>query len=60
MRFYVVAILFILFDLEAIFLYSWGALFTELGWFGFVQMLVFVSILGVALAYVWLKGGLEW
>jgi NADH-quinone oxidoreductase subunit A len=59
-RFYIVAILFILFDLEAVFLYPWGALFAELGWYGFVQMLVFVSVLGVALAYVWLKGALEW
>ncbi len=59
-RFYIVAILFILFDLEAVFLYPWGAMFTQLGWYGFVQMLVFVSVLGIALAYVWLKGALEW
>jgi NADH-quinone oxidoreductase subunit A len=59
-KFYIVAILFILFDLEAVFLYPWGALFKELGWYGFWQMIVFVGVLGIGLAYVWLKGALEW
>jgi NADH-quinone oxidoreductase subunit A len=59
-KFYMVAMLFILFDVEAVFLYPWGALFTELGWFGFVEMFTFVAVLAVGLAYVWMKGALEW
>ena len=59
-KFYMVAMLFILFDVEAVFLYPWGALFTELGWFGFFEMLTFVGVLAAGLAYVWLKGALEW
>jgi NADH-quinone oxidoreductase subunit A len=59
-KFYLVAMLFILFDVEAVFIYPWGALFTELGWFGFVEMLTFVFVLSVGLAYVWMKGALEW
>jgi NADH-quinone oxidoreductase subunit A len=59
-KFYMVAMLFILFDVEAVFLYPWGALFVELGWFGFIEMLTFVAVLGVGLAYVWMKGALEW
>ena len=59
-KFYIVAMLFILFDVEAVFLYPWGALFMELGWFGFVEMLTFITVLGVGLAYVWMKGALEW
>jgi NADH-quinone oxidoreductase subunit A len=59
-KFYLVAILFIIFDVEAVFLYPWGALFTELGWFGFFSMLSFVGVLAVGLAYVWMKGALEW
>ena len=59
-KFYIVAMLFILFDVEAVFLYPWGALFLELGWFGFFEMLTFVAVLSVGLAYVWTKGALEW
>jgi NADH-quinone oxidoreductase subunit A len=59
-KFYLVAILFILFDVEAVFLYPWGALFSDLGWFGFLEMTTFVAVLGVGLAYVWMKGALEW
>jgi NADH-quinone oxidoreductase subunit A len=59
-RFYMVAMLFILFDVEAVFLYPWGALFLDLGWFGFVEMFTFVFVLTVGLAYVWMKGALEW
>jgi NADH-quinone oxidoreductase subunit A len=59
-KFYMVAMLFILFDVEAVFLYPWGALFVELGWFGFIEMMTFVSVLAVGLAYVWMKGALEW
>lgn len=59
-KFYMVAILFVAFDVEAIFFYPWGALFYELGWYGYVAMLVFTIPLAVGLAYEWMKGGLEW
>ena len=59
-KFYLVAILFIIFDVEAVFLYPWGALCRELGWFGFIEMTTVVGVLAVGLAYVWKKGALEW
>lgn len=59
-KFYLVAILFVIFDVEALFFYAWGALFTELGWHGYVAMLVFGVPLVVGLAYEWMKGALEW
>lgn len=59
-RFYLIALLFILFDLEAAFLYPWAVLFRDLGWFGFVEMAVFVVILLAGLFYAWKKGALEW
>ncbi len=59
-RFFVVAILFILFDIEAVFLYPWAVIFRELGLFGLVEMAVFVGILLLGLFYVWRKGALEW
>jgi NADH-quinone oxidoreductase subunit A len=59
-KFYIVAMLFILFDVEAVLVYPWGALFRDLGWFGFFEMLTFMIMLGGGLAYVWLKGALEW
>ena len=59
-KFYLVALLFILFDLEAAFLYPWAVLFRDLGWFGFAAMAVFTVPLVVGLFYEWMKGGLEW
>jgi NADH-quinone oxidoreductase subunit A len=59
-RFYVIAMFFIVFDIEAIFFYPWAVVFKPLGWFGFVEMLVFIGILAVGLVYVWGKGALEW
>ena len=59
-KFYMVAILFIVFDVEAIFFYPWGAVFQELGWFGFGAMFVFTIPLAIGLIYEWMKGGLEW
>jgi NADH-quinone oxidoreductase subunit A len=59
-KFYLIAILFILFDLETAFLYPWAVLFRSLGWFGFIEMAVFVGILLVGLVYAWKKGALEW
>lgn len=59
-RFYVVAMLFILFDIEILFMYPWAVILPELGWFGFVEMLTFMVVLGVGLFYVWRKGVLDW
>ena len=59
-RFYLVALVFIIFDIEAVFLFPWAVLFRQLGLFGLVEMLFFVGILTLGLAYVWRKGGLEW
>ena len=59
-KFYVVALLFIVFDVEAVFLYPWAVTFQELRWFGYVEMLVFAATLVVGLVYVWKKGALNW
>ena len=59
-RFYVFALIFIVFDVEAVFLLPWAVVFRELGPLAFVEGLVFIAILVVALAYVWRKGDLEW
>lgn len=59
-KFYLVAMLFIIFDIEIIFLFPWGVIFRELGWFGFFEMGAFVLVLVLGLAYVWRKGGLDW
>ncbi len=59
-RFYLVAMLFILFDIEVIFMYPWALNLEQLGWFGFFQMFSFVVVLLVGLIYVWRKGVLDW
>lgn len=59
-KFYLVALIFIVFDIEAVFLYPWAVNFRALGLFGFAEMVVFIAILGAGLAYVWKKGALEW
>ena len=59
-KFYMTAILFIVFDVEVVFLYPWAVLFRKLGWFGFGEMMAFIAVLGLALLYVWRKGALEW
>jgi len=59
-KFYLVAILFVVFDVEAIFFYPWGAVFGDLRWFGFAAIFVFTVPLVVGLVYEWMKGGLEW
>jgi NADH-quinone oxidoreductase subunit A len=59
-KFYMVAILFVVFDVEAIYFYPWGAVFSDLGWFGFAAMGAFTVPLVVGLFYEWMKGGLEW
>jgi NADH:ubiquinone oxidoreductase subunit 3 (subunit A) len=59
-RFYVFALIFIIFDVEAVFLLPWAVVYQKLGLLAFVEGLVFIGILVVALAYVWRKGDLEW
>ena len=59
-RFYLVAMLFILFDIEVIFLYPWALVLPELGWAGYLQMLSFMAVLAIGLVYVWKKGVLNW
>jgi len=59
-RFYVFALIFIVFDVEAVFLLPWAVVFRQLGPLAFMEGLVFIAILVVALAYVWRKGDLEW
>ena len=59
-RFYLVAILFIIFDLEVAFLFPWAVSFGDLGLFGFFSMMIFLAILTIGFAYEWKKGALEW
>jgi NADH-quinone oxidoreductase subunit A len=59
-RYYLVAILFILFDLEIAFLFPWAIVLEEIGLFGFVSMMIFLAILVVGFIYEWKKGALEW
>jgi NADH-quinone oxidoreductase subunit A len=59
-KFYLTAILFVVFDIEAVFLYPWGVRFRTLGWAGLVEMLTFLGVLVVGLVYCWKKGALEW
>lgn len=59
-KFYMTAILFVVFDIEVVFMYPWAALFKSLGWVGFFSMFGFITALLVALAYCWRKGALEW
>ena len=59
-KFYLVAMLFILFDIEAIFLYPWAVVYRDLKWFGFVEMLVFVVLILSGFFYIWKKGALDW
>jgi len=59
-KFYLVAILFVIFDLEAVFLFAWAIGFRETGWLGYAGALVFIGILAVALVYEWGVGALDW
>lgn len=59
-RFYVIALVFLLFDVEVVFLLPWAVVFKQLGWFVFIEMIVFVIILFAGFAYVWGKGDLNW
>jgi NADH-quinone oxidoreductase subunit A len=59
-RYYLVAILFIIFDLETAFLVPWAVVFRKLGWFGMISMVIFLGLLIVGFIYEWKKGALEW
>jgi len=59
-QFYLLALLFILFDVEIIFMFPWAIDFKLLGWFGFVEMILFILLLTIGFIYAWKKGALEW
>jgi len=59
-KFYLVAMFFVIFDLEAVFLFAWAVAARELGWAGYVEALVFIGILAAALIYLWRSGALDW
>jgi NADH-quinone oxidoreductase subunit A len=59
-KFYLVAMFFVIFDLEAVFLFAWAVTFRELGWIGYLVMVFFVGVLLVALIYLWRMGALDW
>lgn len=59
-RFYLVSILFIIFDLEVAFLFPWAVSFSSIGWFGFWSMMIFLAVLTIGFIYEWKKGALEW
>ncbi len=59
-QYYVIAVLFLVFDVETVFLFPWAVRYRMLGLFGFIEMAVFIAILVVAYAYAWKKGALEW
>lgn len=59
-RYYIFAIMFVIFDVEAVFLFPWAVVFEEIGWPAFVEMMIFISILGLGLLYAWRKKVLDW
>lgn len=59
-RFYVIALIFLIFDVEVVFLFPWAVIYQKLGAFAFVEMMIFLAILMVGYAYVWVKGDLDW
>jgi NADH-quinone oxidoreductase subunit A len=59
-RYFITAMLFIIFDIEIVFLYPWAVTFNSLGLFGFVEMILFIGAVLIAYAYVWRRGGLDW
>jgi NADH-quinone oxidoreductase subunit A len=59
-RYYLIAILFILFDLEIAFLFPWAVALKEIGWIGFIDMMIFLAILVLGFVYMWIKGALDW
>ena len=59
-EFYLIAIFFVIFDLETVFIFAWAVAFFELGWGGYIAVMVFIAILGIALVYEWRSGALDW
>jgi NADH-quinone oxidoreductase subunit A len=59
-KFYLIAMFFVIFDLEAVFIFAWAVSLREAGWKGYIEMLVFIGILVAALMYLWRRGALEW
>ncbi len=59
-KFYLVAIFFVIFDLETVFIFAWAVAFRDVGWVGYIDMLVFVGVLVAALIYLWRLGALDW
>ena len=59
-RFYVIALIFLIFDVEIIFLFPWAVVYQELGLLAFIEAFIFVAILSIGFAYVWVKGDLDW
>ncbi len=59
-KFYLVAMFFVVFDLEAVFIYAWAVAGRELGWAGYFEVLVFIAVLVIALVYLWRLGALDW
>ena len=59
-KFYLIAMFFVIFDLEAVFIFAWAVSIRETGWTGYIEMLIFIGILTAALIYIWKLGALEW
>jgi len=59
-KFYLVAMFFVIFDLETVLIFAWAVAFRDVGWIGYIDMLVFVGVLVVALVYLWRLGALDW
>lgn len=59
-KFYIIAMFFLIFDLEAVFLYTWAVSAREVGWLGYFEALLFIAVLGAALLYLWRIGALDW
>ncbi len=59
-RYYIIAMLFVIFDIEVIFLYPWAVAFKKIGFFGLTSMIIFIALFFLAFFYAWVKGGLEW
>lgn len=59
-RYYLIAVLFVVFDVETVFLFPWAVMYDQLALFGFIEMMVFLAILVVGYVYVWRRGALEW
>jgi NADH-quinone oxidoreductase subunit A len=59
-KFYLIAVFFVIFDVEAVFLFAWAIAFRELGWAGYIEAVIFIAVLGAALTYLWRLGALDW